>query len=101
MTIRQWADYLSGGAFVRVPFLDHQENIQLEKGLERLKRIGTAAVEGELRLLVDGEYTYLNEAISITALSMAGAFNRHRPVVWNTYQCYLKVHTCLHVLNKH
>jgi hypothetical protein len=74
-----------------VSFLSSTENVELEKGLERLKTVGQTAVNKQLRLLVDGEYTYLNNAISIAAMSMAGAFNGQRPVVWNTYQCYLRV----------
>lgn len=82
---------MRGGKFVSCPYLTQTENIDLEKGLERLKSIGEAASSRNLRLLVDGEYTYLNDAISMVALSMAGAFNHSRPVVWNTYQCYLRV----------
>lgn len=83
---------MSGAPFsvARAPFLTGQENVELEKGLERLKRIGSAASKLQLRLLVDGEFTYLNRAISTAALAMAGAFNHSRPVVWNTYQCYLR-----------
>ena len=40
--------------------------------------------------MIDGEYTYLNDAISMVAVAMAAAFNGRRPVVWNTYQCYLR-----------
>ena len=87
----QWANYLTGGPFSRVSFLSSTENVELEKGLERLKTVGQTAVNKQLRLLVDGEYTYLNNAISIAAMAMAGAFNGQRPVVWNTYQCYLRV----------
>ncbi|EFX65779.1 hypothetical protein DAPPUDRAFT_204241 [Daphnia pulex] len=77
-------------ALISADLLVKQENIELEMGLERLKSVGAFASGLQLRLLVDGEFTYLNRAISIAALSMAGAFNQTRPVVWNTYQCYLK-----------
>lgn len=90
-TISTWANYMTGGSFTPVSYLDKQENMELEMGLERLKSVGAFASGLQLRLLVDGEFTYLNRAISIAALSMAGAFNQTRPVVWNTYQCYLKV----------
>ncbi|XP_046463928.1 hydroxyproline dehydrogenase-like [Daphnia pulex] len=89
-TISSWANYMLGGSFTPVSYLNKQENIELEMGLERLKSVGAFASGLQLRLLVDGEFTYLNQAISIAALSMAGAFNQTRPVVWNTYQCYLK-----------
>lgn len=82
---------MTGGSFIRIPYLSAAENNELERGLERLKCIGKAAVDRELRLLIDGEYTYINRVVSMAALSMAGAFNHARPIVWNTYQCYLKV----------
>ena len=90
-TVSTWANYMAGGSFTPVSYLDKQENMELEMGLERLKSVGAFASGLQLRLVVDGEFTYLNRAISIAALSMAGAFNQTRPVVWNTYQCYLKV----------
>ena len=90
-TISQWANYMTGGSLPNVAFLSAEENQELVNGLDRLKAVGRAASANQLRLLVDGEFTYINPAISIAALSMAGAFNTTRPVVWNTYQCYLRV----------
>lgn len=90
-TVQQWATYLTGGSLGHVNGLSPTEKVNLERGLERLKSVGRTAVEQRLRFLVDGEYTYLNPAISVAALSMSAAFNSERPVVWNTYQCYLRV----------
>merc|ERR1711962_120497 len=44
----------------------------------------------KIRLLVDGEFTYMNPGISAVALSMMVAFNQKKAVVCNTYQCYLR-----------
>ena len=49
------------------------------------------AIENGLRLLVDAEYTYMNDGISLMALGMMCHYNKSKAYVGNTYQCYLKV----------
>ncbi len=47
-----------------------------------------------MRVLVDAEYTYLNPGISAVALALMRLYNakdNSRPLVANTYQCYLRV----------
>merc|ERR1712083_217273 len=61
----------------------------LTRGVARLARFGEEGMNQKLRLLVDGEYTYMNPGISALALGMMMAFNKEQPVIWNTYQCYL------------
>ena len=72
--------------------LSEDENEQMNAGMARIKEVGDYAVRSnKIRLLVDGEYTYMNPGISAVALSMMLAFNKNKAVVCNTYQCYLKV----------
>ena len=78
------------GDNINIAELSEVENNQLNRGVERLAGFGKAGVKNDLRLLVDAEYTYMNKGISVMALGMMLAFNRENPVVWNTYQCYLK-----------
>lgn len=69
------------------------ENAELRRGVRRLRSLGLAASEAGLVLLCDAEYTYLNPGISALTLAMMVAFNKEKPLVGNTYQCYLKVRT--------
>jgi len=74
---------------VVLPGFTEEETGFLSRGVARLARFGKEGMKQELRLLVDGEYTYMNPGISALALGMMMAFNKEQPVIWNTYQCYL------------
>lgn len=43
-----------------------------------------------MRLLIDAEHSYMQAAIDAVVIHLQQKFNRHTPVVFNTYQCYLK-----------
>ena len=75
---------------IEMSFISEEEIISFNEKL--IKNVCDFAVKSnKIRLLVDGEYTYMNPGISAVALSMMAAFNRKNAVVCNTYQCYLKV----------
>lgn len=74
----------------RFSFLSEQQNRHLQSSVRRLSRVGKHAVQKQVRVLVDAEYTYMNPALSLVTMAMMAQCNREEPWIWNTYQCYLK-----------
>lgn len=70
-------------------FTDEDEK-QMQRILQRMDVLAKHAVESGVRLMVDAEQTYLQPAISRLALETQKIYNREKPVIFNTYQCYLK-----------
>lgn len=70
-------------------FTDEDEK-QMQRILQRMDVLAKHAVESRVRLMVDAEQTYLQPAISRFAVEMQKIYNREKPVIFNTYQCYLK-----------
>ncbi|XP_030598035.1 proline dehydrogenase 1, mitochondrial isoform X2 [Archocentrus centrarchus] len=67
-----------------------EEERQMKRMLQRVDILAKHAVENGVRLMVDAEQTYFRPAISRLTLEMQRKFNREKPIIFNTYQCYLK-----------
>ncbi|XP_007533448.1 proline dehydrogenase 1, mitochondrial isoform X2 [Erinaceus europaeus] len=67
-----------------------EEERQMTRILQRLDILAKKGMETGVRLMVDAEQTYFQPAISHLALEMQRKFNVDKPLVFNTYQCYLK-----------
>uniref|UniRef100_A0A673WSC2 Proline dehydrogenase n=1 Tax=Salmo trutta TaxID=8032 RepID=A0A673WSC2_SALTR len=67
-----------------------EEEKQMKRMLQRVDILAKHAVENGVRLMVDAEQTYFQPAISRLTLEMQRIFNREKPIIFNTYQCYLK-----------
>ncbi|XP_054468528.1 proline dehydrogenase 1, mitochondrial [Anoplopoma fimbria] len=75
------------------PLLDMftaEEESQMKRMLQRMDVLAKHAMENGVRLMVDAEQTYFQPAISRLTLEMQRKFNREKPIIFNTYQCYLK-----------
>ncbi|XP_029025254.1 proline dehydrogenase 1, mitochondrial [Betta splendens] len=67
-----------------------EEERQMKRMLQRVDILANHALDNGVRLMVDAEQTYFQPAISRLTLEMQRRFNREKPVIFNTYQCYLK-----------
>jgi proline dehydrogenase len=70
------------------PTLESVEQAELDRVVNRVRRICQAAHDANCRILIDAEETWIQTAIDEMALSMMKAFNHQRPVVYNTLQMY-------------
>ncbi|XP_060699564.1 proline dehydrogenase 1, mitochondrial [Hemiscyllium ocellatum] len=67
-----------------------EEDLQMKRMLQRMDILAKEALKRGVRLMVDAEQTYFQPAISRLTLEMQRKFNVEKPVIFNTYQCYLK-----------
>ncbi|XP_068094827.1 proline dehydrogenase 1, mitochondrial [Hyperolius riggenbachi] len=67
-----------------------EEDLQMKRMLQRMDALAKKALETGVRLMVDAEQTYFQPAISRLTLEMQRKFNKDNPIIFNTYQCYLK-----------
>ncbi|XP_061865937.1 proline dehydrogenase 1, mitochondrial isoform X2 [Colius striatus] len=67
-----------------------EEELQMKRMLQRMDVLAKRASEKGVRLMVDAEQSYFQPAISRLTLEMQRRFNRDQPIIFNTYQCYLK-----------
>ncbi|XP_042344803.1 proline dehydrogenase 1, mitochondrial [Plectropomus leopardus] len=67
-----------------------EEEKQMKRMLQRMDVLVKHAIENNVRLMVDAEQTYFQPAISRLTLEMQRIYNKEKPVIFNTYQCYLK-----------
>ncbi|XP_036132162.1 proline dehydrogenase 1, mitochondrial-like isoform X2 [Molossus molossus] len=67
-----------------------EEQQQMARMLQRMDVLAKKAAKVGVRLMVDAEQTYFQPAISRLTLEMQRKFNVDKPLIFNTYQCYLK-----------
>lgn len=67
-----------------------QELDLLNKMVGRVRKLCRTAADANLRIMIDAEHNYLQPAIDSIAKDMMVEFNQEVPIVFNTYQCYLR-----------
>jgi len=68
--------------------LNTQENQEFESIKLRIDCICKACFETDLQVLIDAEYSWIQDVIDNLALEMMQKYNRQKPIVFNTYQLY-------------
>jgi proline dehydrogenase len=59
-----------------------------ERVRKRIDDICCTAAENDVRIFIDGEETWIQDAIDALAYEMMEKYNRRRAIVYNTYQMY-------------
>ncbi|TAF67546.1 MAG: proline dehydrogenase [Cytophagales bacterium] len=70
--------------------LSNAEEQAWQKVKQRVEKICQTAHEYKVKILIDAEETWIQAPIDELAYMMMEKFNREEPIVYNTYQMYLK-----------
>ena len=60
--------------------------------------VPTCLRQSGVRVMIDAEHSYFQPAIDHAAMEVQRRFNGREPVVYNTYQCYLKDSSSRYIL---
>jgi len=81
------------------PQLTTAELDELSMILTRIEKIADHAQKLNVPVLIDAEQTYYQKAIHFFAKALMKRYNREKPIIYNTYQMYLR--DSLDTLEKH
>jgi len=68
--------------------LDGAEKREYDRFNDRIDRICKACYDAGVRVLIDAEHSWIQDAIDDIARNMMRLYNHRAPVVYNTYQLY-------------
>ncbi len=58
--------------------------------MKRLEEIASYAAKKSVRLMIDAEQSYFQDAIDLLVKDLQLRYNVNFPAIYNTYQCYLR-----------
>lgn len=79
----------SPGSFASSVLSAHELQL-VDNMMDRLDTLAAHAAKDQVRLMIDAEHSYFQPAIDNATLEMQRKYNVEVPVIFNTYQCYLK-----------
>ncbi len=68
--------------------LSKAEQAAFQQAKNRVDAICREAAEGQVRVFIDGEETWIQNTIDDLTCQMMRRYNRQEAIVWNTYQLY-------------
>ncbi len=68
--------------------LNETERFELTKAEDRIDQICKTAHECDVRIMIEAEESWIQNAIDSFAVAMILKYNKEKPVVFNTYQLY-------------
>ncbi len=68
--------------------LSEAETAEYQRVKQRVERICQACFESGVKVLIDAEHSWIQDAIDDLAREMMQRYNRQAPIVYNTYQLY-------------
>jgi antirestriction protein ArdC len=71
--------------------LSTEEHGQVERIVARMEQLSEHAVNSGVSIMYDAEQSYFQPAIRWLVLQQMKKYNKTKPIVYSTYQCYLKV----------
>jgi proline dehydrogenase len=70
--------------------LSTEEHGQVERIVARMEQLSEHAVNSGVSIMYDAEQSYFQPAIRWLVLQQMKKYNKTKPIVYSTYQCYLK-----------
>jgi len=68
--------------------LDAEETAAYQRMIDRTDRICKACFEADVKVLIDAEHSWIQDAIDDIAREMMQKYNTQKAIVYNTYQLY-------------
>mmetsp|Transcript_27875 Transcript_27875/g.70982 ORF Transcript_27875/g.70982 Transcript_27875/m.70982 type:complete len:493 (-) Transcript_27875:1-1479(-) len=86
-----WSDMAAfRGIMTKDSIWTDEDKTMADRLFERVSIVADYAAKKDVRLMIDAEHTYFQPVIDHLVLDLQKRYNKASPIIFNTYQCYLK-----------